>query len=66
VPTNPENLFNPSISAVAKSGSALSGVIYVSSSEVAWSRATLLRALAERNSVLSFDQAFSIGFRSGE
>jgi hypothetical protein len=45
---------------------ALSGVICGSSSVMAWSRASLLLALAERSRVLSFDQAFSMGFRSGE
>jgi hypothetical protein len=45
---------------------ALSGVISGSLSEMAWSSASLLRALVERRSCLSFAQAFSMGFRSGE
>jgi len=45
---------------------AFSGVSCGNSWERAWSRASLVRALAERSSVLSLDQAFSMGFRSGE
>ena len=35
-------------------------------SEMAWSRASLVRALVDRSSCLSLAQAFSMGFRSGE
>ena len=46
--------------------SAFSCVISGSSSVIAWSRASLVRALTVRSSCLSLDQAFSMGFRSGE
>jgi hypothetical protein len=45
---------------------ASSAVSSGSSSAMAWSRASLVRALAVRSSCLSLAQAFSMGFRSGE
>ena len=45
---------------------ALSGVMRLRASAMAWSRASWVRAWAARSSCLSFAQAFSMGFRSGE
>ena len=45
---------------------ASSAVRSGSSSAMAWSSASLVRALAARSSCLSLAQAFSMGFRSGE
>src|SRR5271165_2907218 len=45
---------------------ALSGVMHGRASVIACSSVSLVRALAARSSCLSFAQAFSIGFRSGE
>jgi hypothetical protein len=45
---------------------ALPGVMDGKASVMAWSSASLLRALTARSSCLSLAQAFSMGFRSGE
>ena len=41
-------------------------VMRLRASVMAWSRASLVRAFAERSSCLSLAHAFSMGFRSGE
>ncbi len=51
---------------VLNQASAFPGESCGSNSEMASSSASLVRALAERNSILSLAQAFSMGFKSGE
>ena len=51
---------------VLNHASAFPGESCGNNSDMASSSASLVRAWTERSSSLSFDQAFSMGFRSGE